>query len=116
MNGDWVTIITARTAVQARALVTSRIRPFVIAGRPAHHIAASYHFGRKGLVTGDPINELFAIAGEPNTTIPGSKIVSVAVLAGRSATGRNVVTSGAVVGEATADETVRRDIAAVGPM
>ena len=114
-SGDWVTIVTARSEVEARALVTPRIRPFVIDGQRVHHLAASYHYGRKGLVTGDPINELFALAGEPNTTIQGSKVTSVAVLAGRGATGRSVVTSGPLFAEPTPDAGVRRDLEQVGP-
>jgi len=114
-SGDWVTIVTARSEVEARALVTPRIRPFVIDGQRAHHVAASYHYGRKGLVTGDPINELFALAGEPNTTIQGSKVTSVAVLAGRGATGRSVVTRGPLVAEPIPDAGVRRDLEQVGP-
>ena len=83
-NGDWVTLGTARAEVSGRALVTRRMRPFVLDGVTRHHVAASYHYGRKGLVTGDPLNELFALSGEPNTTIQGSKVVSVAVRPGRS--------------------------------
>ena len=32
-NGDWVTVVTARGEVEGRALVTKRIRPFVIDGK-----------------------------------------------------------------------------------
>jgi hypothetical protein len=79
-----------------------------------HHVAASYHYGRKGLVTGDPLNELFALSGEPNTTIQGSKVVSVAVRPGRSTSGRNVVTSGPLVPDVPAPPDVRRDLPEVG--
>ena len=113
-NGDWVTLGTARAEVSGRALVTRRMRPFVLDGVTRHHVAASYHYGRKGLVTGDPLNELFALSGEPNTTIQGSKVVSVAVRPGRSTSGRNVVTSGPLVPDLTAPSDVRRDLPEVG--
>ena len=113
-NGGWVTLRTARAEASARALVTRRIAPLVIDGVPRHHVAAPYHYGRKGLVVGDPINELFALSGEPNTTIQGSKVTSVAVVAGRRATGRNVVTSGPLVLGMEPPPDIRRDLDEVG--
>ena len=114
-NGDWVTLVSARAEVSARALVTRRMSPLTIDGRLRHHVAASYHYGRKGLVTGDPLNELFALSGEPNTTIQGSKVTTVAVVRGRSGAGRNVVTSGPLVPDLAAPANVSRDLPAVGP-
>ncbi len=114
-NGDWVTLTSARSEVSARALVTRRLAPLVIDGVPRHHVAASYHYGRKGLVTGDPLNELFAYSGEPNTTIQGSKVTSVAVRPGKVTSPRNVVTSGPLVADRQPPSDVSRDIPAVGP-
>ncbi|HJZ27977.1 MAG TPA: molybdopterin dinucleotide binding domain-containing protein, partial [Streptosporangiaceae bacterium] len=54
----WATIITARTAVEARVLVTSRMRPLTVAGRQLHQVGLPYHWGPNGLVTGDSANEL----------------------------------------------------------
>jgi formate dehydrogenase major subunit len=113
-NGDWITLRTARATASGRALVTRRIKPFVLDGVTRHHVAASYHYGRKGLVTGDPLNELFALSGEPNTTIQGSKVASVAVERGRSLLGRSVVT-GSAVAPVAAPADVRRDLPQVGP-
>jgi formate dehydrogenase major subunit len=113
-NGGWVTLRTARAEATARALVTRRIAPLVVDGVARHHVAAPYHYGRKGLVVGDPLNELFALSGEPNTTIQGSKVISVAVEAGRGATGRNVVTSGPLVADLQPPQGIRRDIEGVG--
>lgn len=113
-TGDWITLMTARAQASGRALVTRRIRPLTVAGRARHHVAASYHYGRKGLVTGDPLNELFALTGEPNTTIQGSKVVSVALVAGRTARRRNVVTSGPLVADLPDRPDVRRDLPGVG--
>lgn len=82
-NGDPVVVSTARAEIDVRALVTDRISTLRIDGQPFHHVALNYHFGRKGLVTGDPTNELVALAGEPNTSIQGSKVLSVALRPGR---------------------------------
>lgn len=114
-NGDWITLSTLRGEASARALVTQRVRPLVIDGKPRHHIAASYHYGRKGLVTGDPLNELFALSGEPNTTIQGSKVTSVAVRAGKPSRVRNVIFDAPLAPDMTAPADVQRDLPGVGP-
>jgi formate dehydrogenase major subunit len=72
-NGDEVRILTARGQIQARALVTGRMRPLVIDGRTVHQIAMPWHFGHSGLVTGDVANDLIAMSEEPNVRIMESK-------------------------------------------
>jgi formate dehydrogenase major subunit len=122
-NGDWVTIRTARAAIEVRALVTERIAPLQIGGRMLHHVGLNYHFGRKGLVTGEPTNELIAIAAEPNVTIQGSKVLSVAIEAGRHGGGWRALTgqAGATATEAgatsAAEQGARRsgDLPGAGP-
>jgi formate dehydrogenase major subunit len=93
-NGGWVTVTTARAEIEVRALVTERLATLRVHGGDFHHVALNYHFGRKGLVTGDVTNELVAFAGEPNTTIQGSKVLSVALTEGRRVRGRQAATSG----------------------
>ncbi len=112
-NGGWITVSTARAEIEVRTLVTERLTPLTIDGRALHHVALNYHFGRKGLVTGDPTNELFAFAGEPNTTIPGSKVISVALHAGRHALGRRAATSGPL--GPVDDDVNRGDLPGAGP-
>jgi formate dehydrogenase major subunit len=72
-NGGWVTIATPRGAIDARALVTPRLRPVVVQGRPLHQVGLPYHFGGRGLVTGDVVNDLVAISEEPNVRIMEAK-------------------------------------------
>jgi formate dehydrogenase major subunit len=72
-NGGWVTVSTPRGAIEARALVTSRIRPLVVHGRTLHQVGLPYHFGHRGLVRGDVVNDLVAISEEPNVRIMESK-------------------------------------------
>ena len=72
-HGATVRIVTARGEIRARALVTPRIRPLVIHGTTVHQIALPWHFGQKGLVTGDVANDLIAMSEEPNVEIMESK-------------------------------------------
>ena len=72
-NGDFVTISTARASIRARALVTTRMPSLEINGRPVHQVGLPYHWGPRGLVTGDVVNDLLAISEEPNVRIFESK-------------------------------------------
>jgi formate dehydrogenase major subunit len=84
-HGGWVTISTARSAIQARALVTERIRPLTVDGRTIHQVALPYHFGPLGIVRGDVVNDLVAISEEPNVRIMETKALTCRVTAGRVA-------------------------------
>jgi formate dehydrogenase major subunit len=72
-NGGRVRIATARGAIEARALVTARMQPLVVQGRTVHQVGLPYHFGGRGLVTGDVVNDLVAINEEPNVRIMEAK-------------------------------------------
>ena len=41
----WATIVTARTAIEARVMVTERVTPLTIDGKPFHQIGLPYHWG-----------------------------------------------------------------------
>jgi formate dehydrogenase major subunit len=72
-NGAVVRISTARGAIEARALVTARMRPLLIHGRTVHQVGLPYHWGHRGLVKGDVVNDLIAISEEPNVRIMETK-------------------------------------------
>ena len=72
-NGELIAISTARGSIRARALVTSRMPSLDIAGRRVHQVGLPYHWGSRGLVTGDVVNDLLAISQEPNVKIFESK-------------------------------------------
>ena len=72
-NGDFVTISSKRGSIQARALVTSRIKPFLIGGKMIEQVAIPWHFGFNGLATGDSANVLTDAVGDANTHIPEYK-------------------------------------------
>jgi formate dehydrogenase major subunit len=87
-NGGWVTVMTARGIVEARALVTRRMRPLLIDGKMVHQVGVPYHWGSRGLVKGDSANDLVAISEEPNVRIMEAKGILCDVSPGRRARGK----------------------------
>ena len=53
--------------------MTPRIRPVIVQGRTLHQVGLPYHFGGRGLVKGDVVNDLVAISQEPNVRIMEAK-------------------------------------------
>jgi formate dehydrogenase major subunit len=86
-NGGWATISTARAAIEARVLVTARIRPLRLGGRQIHQIGLPYHWGSRGLTRGDAANELISFVGDPNVSIQESKALTGNIEPGRRARG-----------------------------
>jgi formate dehydrogenase major subunit len=93
-NGGWATIRTARAEIEARVLVTERVRPLRIRGRTVHQIGLPYHWANKGLVRGDPANDLIEFVADPNVSIQESKAFTGQIEPGRTSKNRRVVTSG----------------------
>jgi formate dehydrogenase major subunit len=83
VNGGWATIITARSAIEARVLVTDRVRPLRIQGRTVHQIGLPYHWGSAGVVRGDSANDLLPIVLDANTHIQESKAATCDIRPGR---------------------------------
>jgi formate dehydrogenase major subunit len=82
-NGGWATVITARTAVEARVLVTRRIRAIEVQGRRLHQIGLPYHWGGNGVSTGDSANDLAHLALDPNVHIQEVKAMACDIRPGR---------------------------------
>jgi formate dehydrogenase major subunit len=82
-HADWATIVTARAAIEARVMVTDRLRPLTIDGRVVHQVGLPFHWGRKGLVTGDAANELLSQVLDLNTHISEYKSLTCDVRPGR---------------------------------
>jgi formate dehydrogenase major subunit len=82
-NGGWATISTARARIEARVLVTERMRPLRIRGRVVHQIGLPYHWGSAGLVRGDSTNHLISFVGDPNVSIQESKAFTGNIEPGR---------------------------------
>ncbi len=79
----WATIITARAAIEARVLVTERIRPLQVQGRTLHQVGLPWHWGPNGYTTGDAANELAHLSLDPNVHIQEVKAMACDVRAGR---------------------------------
>jgi formate dehydrogenase major subunit len=79
----WATIVSARTAIEARVLVTERMVPLTVAGRTMHHVGLPYHWGPNGLSTGDAANELLSAALDPNVHIHETKAANCDIRPGR---------------------------------
>jgi formate dehydrogenase major subunit len=88
VHGGWATLVTARGIVEARALVTRRMRPLLINGATVHQVGVPYHWGYRGLVKGDPANDLVAISEEPNVRIMEAKGILCDIAPGRRARGK----------------------------
>jgi formate dehydrogenase major subunit len=83
----WAHVVTARAAIEARVLVTERLRPLRVDERLIHQVWLPYHFGFAGLVTGDAANDLIGIALDPNVLIQESKVGTCDVRPGRRPVG-----------------------------
>jgi formate dehydrogenase major subunit len=88
-HGGWATVISARSAIEARVMVTDRMVPLAMGGRWIHQVGLPYHWGVGGsaLVTGDSANDLFGVTLDPNVHIQESKVASCDIRPGRRPTG-----------------------------
>jgi formate dehydrogenase major subunit len=105
-EGGWMTIITARAEIEARAKVTDRIRPLRIGSDPPrviHQIGLPWHWGYSGLSRGDTTNELGVLSGDPNVSIQESKAFTCDVRAGR----RQGASTARLAGAALADHHIQ---------
>jgi formate dehydrogenase major subunit len=72
-HGTWANITSARGIIRARAMVTRRIRPLQLEGRTVHQVGLPWHWGYRGLVKGDIVNDLVAMSEDPNSRIMEAK-------------------------------------------
>jgi formate dehydrogenase major subunit len=83
VHGGWATIATARAEIEARVVVTERMAPLAVDGRVVHQIGLPYHWGSRGLTTGDAANDLFEAVLDPNVHIQESKVATCDIHPGR---------------------------------
>ena len=81
----WATIVSPRSAIEVRVLVTDRMTPLTVAGKTIHQIGLPYHWGAgtDAVVTGDGANDLLGITLDPNVQIQNFKTGSCDILPGR---------------------------------
>ena len=87
-SGAWSTRAGPRSspraaAVEARVLVTERIRTIEVQGRRLHQIGLPYHWGGNGLTTGDSANDLAHLVLDPNVHIQEVKAMACDIRPGR---------------------------------
>ena len=87
-HGDWATIATMRAAIEARVMVTDRMKPLTVQGRTVHQVGLPYHWGKRGVVTGDTVNDLFSLALDPNVHIQEVKAATCDIRSGRRPRGK----------------------------
>jgi formate dehydrogenase major subunit len=82
-HAGWATIVTARGAIEARVMVTERLKPLVVQGREMHLVGLPYHWGRRGIAKGDSANELLSLALDNNVHIAEYKVATCDIRPGR---------------------------------
>lgn len=82
-HGGWLTISTPRGEIEARALVTRRLRPLRIAGKAVHQIGLPFHWGFQGKSRGSITNDLAHMVLEPNVSIEEAKAFMCEIRPGR---------------------------------
>jgi formate dehydrogenase major subunit len=82
-HGGWATVVTTRDAIEARVLVTDRMRPVRMNGRVRHQVGLPYHWGQRGLSSGGAANDLAHMALDPNVHIQEVKAFTCDIRPGR---------------------------------
>ncbi len=91
LHRGWATIVTARTAVEARVVVTERMRTLTVHGRSVEQVGLPYHWGANGISTGDGANELLSAVLDPNVHIQESKAATCDIRPGRRPRGHELL-------------------------
>ena len=82
-HGSWMVISTPRGEIEARAMVTRRLRPLRIGGKTVHQIGLPFHWGFQGKSKGSITNDLTHMVLEPNVSIEEAKAFTCNVRPGR---------------------------------
>jgi formate dehydrogenase major subunit len=82
-HNGWATVVTTRTAIEARVMVTERMPPLTIDGRRVEQVGLPYHWGGNGLATGDSANDLLPIVLDSNVHISEFKAATCDIVPGR---------------------------------
>ncbi|ODU04363.1 MAG: formate dehydrogenase [Pseudonocardia sp. SCN 72-86] len=90
-NGGWAHVVTARSAIEGRVLVTGRAKPLRHGDRVVHQIGVPWHWGHNGLSTGDAANELLGVVLDPNVHIMETKAATCDIRPGRRPRGPQLV-------------------------
>lgn len=84
IHGGWVTIHSARGTIEARAMVTSRLKPLHVDGKVIHQIGLPFHWGYAGESVGCQANDLTSLVADPNVSIHEAKAFTCEIKPGRA--------------------------------
>lgn len=82
-HGDWVVVSSPRGSIEARAMVTPRIRRLRVQGRVIDQVGIPIHFAWAGEVAGGAANDLTSIVLDPNVSMHEAKAFACQVRKGR---------------------------------
>jgi formate dehydrogenase major subunit len=82
-HGGWMVAWNLRGAIEARAMVTRRMRPLQVEGRTVHQIAIPLHWGFAGETVGGMANDLTSIVADVNVSMHEGKVFTCNVRPGR---------------------------------
>ncbi len=82
-HGGWLTVESARTTIEARAMVTRRLKPLLVNGRSVHQVGLPFHWSFAGETVGGNANDLTSLVAEANVSMHEGKVFACRVRPGR---------------------------------
>jgi formate dehydrogenase major subunit len=82
-HAGWMTVSTPRGTIEARAMVTRRLRPVQLGDRVVHQIGLPFHWAFAGESVGGNANDLTALLAEPNVSMHEAKAFTCQIAPGR---------------------------------
>jgi formate dehydrogenase major subunit len=83
VHGGWMTVTSARGRIEARAMVTNRVRPLLIRGQIIHQIGLPFHWSFAGETVGGNANDLTSLVADANVSMHEGKVFTCQVAPGR---------------------------------
>lgn len=84
-HGGWMVVWNRRGAMEAKAMVTPRLKPLTVNSRTLHQIGLPFHWGFAGETPGGIANDLTSVVADPNVSMHEAKAFTVNIRAGRLA-------------------------------
>jgi formate dehydrogenase major subunit len=83
-HGSLCTIRSARGTIEARAMVTTRMKPLQVQGKTIHQVGLPFHWSFAGEAVGCQANDLTSLLAEPNVSIHEGKVFTCDIQPGGS--------------------------------
>ncbi len=99
-----MTVESPRGEIEARALVTRRIKPMLMDGKTIHQIGIPFQWGYAGETVGSMANDLTSTVADPNVSMHEAKVFACRVRAGpRARPADGADQAGSAVGQPRTD-------------